>query len=435
MRKILMIALMIFVSTGQVFADQSGHDFSIVEYFASNALIAQNLDTDIPALRSVAVLELEGIGIDQTLTGTLTDRLRTELYETGKYKVMAPQMMNDIFTEQGFQPADSISDEYMVEAGKILDVKQIIGGSISLVDSIYTAFSKIVDTETGEIIKTATYDTQEGLDNLLNVGMQDIAHKLASDDEIPEAPQQAEAKIPVKKPEEPVFVKEDLFATPLTGDIYEFDAKSTKRAFFYSLLVPGAGEYYSGSKIKPIVFFGIEALLWTSYFIYDGKGDGKKDDYREYADEHYYWWDFMQWWNTLDSAAQDTFSHRMPWDYENNCAILDHEYYEDIGKYDQFQIGWDDIGQYQYPPGVQDGETVLSPHREFYLDLRKQANDFYQTANTMIMLSLGNRIISAFDAALTAKKYNKGQKRYSFKLKTKDFGSGNVPILTCTYRF
>jgi len=201
------------------------------------------------------------------------------------------------------------------------------------------------------------------------------------------------------------------------------------------LLVPGAGEYYSGSKIKPIVFLGIEALLWTGYFIYDGKGDGKKDDYREYADEHYYWWDFMQWWNTLDSAAQDTFSHRMPWDYENNCAILDHEYYEDIGKYDQFQIGWDDIGQYQYPPGVQDGETVLSPHREFYLDLRKQANDFYQTANTMIMLSLGNRIISAFDAALTAKKYNKGQKRYSFKLKTKDFGSGNVPILTCTYRF
>jgi len=428
-----MIALLIIIIAGQGFSGQSGNDFSIAEYFASNALIAQNLDAGVPALQAIAVLELEGIGIDQTLTGTLTDRLRTELYETGKYKVMAPQMMNDIFTEQGFGLSDSISDEYMVEAGRILDVKQIIAGSISLVDSIYTAFSKIVDTETGEIIKTAVYDTQEGLDNLLNVGMQDIAHKLASDDEIPEAPQQVEAKIPVKKPEEPVFVKEDLFATPLTGDIYEFEAKSTKRAFFYSLMVPGAGEYYSGSKIKPIVFLGIEALLWTGYFIYDGKGDGKKDDYRAHADTTYYWWDFMQWWNTLDSAAQDTFSHRMPWDDENNRPILNHEYYEDIGKYDQFQLGWIDIDT--YPPGVPNGEAVLSPYRELYLDLRRDANDFYQTANTMIMLSLGNRIISAFDAALTAKKYNKGQKRYSFKLKTKDFGSGNVPILTCTYRF
>lgn len=105
MHKYLMIALMIFAFAGYVFADQSGHDFSIVEYFASNALIAQNLDTDIPALQSIAVMELEGIGIDQTLTGTLTDRLRTELYETGKYKVMAPQMMNDIFTEQGLPDA------------------------------------------------------------------------------------------------------------------------------------------------------------------------------------------------------------------------------------------------------------------------------------------------------------------------------------------
>jgi len=433
MRKYLMLALTIFVFAGQAFAGQSGHDFSIAEYFASHALIAQNLDTDIPALQSVAVLELEGKGIDQTIASTLTDRLRTELYETGKYQVMAPKMMNDIFAELDFQLADSISDEYIIETGKLLDVKQIISGSIILVDSIYTVSSKIINIETGEIIKTAVYDTREGLDNLLNVGMQDIAHKLASDDEIPEAPQQAEAKIPVKKPEESVFVKEDLFAAPMTDDIYEFEPKSTKRAFFYSLMMPGTGEYYSGSRIKPIVFVGIEALLWTGYFIYDGKGDNKTDEYREYADAHYYWWDFMQWWNTLDSAAQDTFSHRMPWDDENNRPILDHEYYEDIGKYDQFQLGWIDIDQ--YPPGVPGGEAVLSPFREAYLDLRREANDFYQTANTMIMLSLGNRIISAFDAALTAKKYNKGQKRYSFKLKTKDFGSGNVPILTCTYRF
>jgi len=86
-----------------------------------------------------------------------------------------------------------------------------------------------------------------------------------------------------------------------------------------------------------------------------------------YAAEHYQWWDFMQWWNTLTPALQDTFSHRMPWNEEDRVPIKNMEYYEYIGVYDQFQIGWDDIDQ--YPPGIPNGVTVMSPHREFYLEL------------------------------------------------------------------
>jgi hypothetical protein len=48
---------------------------------------------------------------------------------------------------------------------------------------------------------------------------------------------------------------------------------------------------------------------------------------------------------------------------------------------------------------------------------------------------LGNRIISAFEAALTAKKYNKGKKRFAFRLKAKKFGEAQVPMLTWNYEF
>jgi hypothetical protein len=216
---------------------------------------------------------------------------------------------------------------------------------------------------------------------------------------------------------------------PLTGDIYEFETKSTRRAFLYSMIIPGAGEYYAGSRIKPVVFLGIEALLWTGYFVYHNKGDDTKKEYKAYADDHYSPYDYMSWWNSLTPAQQDSFSHILPWDDYNNSPIRNHEYYENIGKYNQFQYGWDDINTY---PEV---EGVLSPHRDLYLTLRKKSNDYYQNASTAVMLSLGNRIISAFDAALTVKNYNKGQKRYVIKLKTRDFGNGNVPILTCTYRF
>jgi hypothetical protein len=38
---------------------------------------------------------------------------------------------------------------------------------------------------------------------------------------------------------------------PLMADIYSFNAKSPKRAFFYSLAVPGLGEYYAVRKSNP----------------------------------------------------------------------------------------------------------------------------------------------------------------------------------------
>lgn len=220
---------------------------------------------------------------------------------------------------------------------------------------------------------------------------------------------------------------------PLMGDIYQFETKSTKRAFFYSLLVPGAGQYYAGSRIKPGVFFGVEALLWAAYFVYDGKGDDQKAIYQTFANEHYQWEDFMGWWGSLSEVQQDSFSHRLPWDEARNTVARNHEYYENIGKYDQFQTGWDDIDDYAYPPPY--GDAVIEGHRSEYLGMRKKANDYYQNANTMIMLSLANRIVSAFEAALTAKRFNKGQKRFAFKVKMKNFGNEQIPMVTMNYRF
>lgn len=222
---------------------------------------------------------------------------------------------------------------------------------------------------------------------------------------------------------------------PLMADIYSFNAKSPKRAFFYSLAVPGLGEYYAGSKKKPAVFIGLEALLWTGYGIYTGKGNDMKDQYIQYAREHYKYDVFMTWWSTLDTATQNTYSHRLPWDPQNNNPIFNHEYFENIGKYNEFQVGWDDIGPGFPPPPVPGGKDTTSAHRNQYLTMRRQSNDYYQNASTMVILALGNHILSAFDAALTAKGYNKGQKGFSVMLKSKRIENAQVPFLTWNYRF
>jgi hypothetical protein len=221
---------------------------------------------------------------------------------------------------------------------------------------------------------------------------------------------------------------------PLMADIYSFKAKSPKCAFFYSLAVPGLGQFYAGSKIKPAVFIGLEALLWTSYAIYTGKGNDVKDDYIQFAQEHYNYGEFMAWWLNLNPEIRAVFSHTLPWDDSLNQPIMNHEYYENIGKYNEFQVGWDDIGRAHEPPPV-GTEAYTSPHREEYLNLRRKSNDYYQNASTMVILALGNHILSAFDAALTAKGYNKGQKRFSLELKSKKLDRTQVPFLTWNYQF
>ena len=181
-------------------------------------------------------------------------------------------------------------------------------------------------------------------------------------------------------------------------DVFGYDTKSPTKAFFLSLLVPGLGEYYAKSKYKPYVFFGADILLWTGHIIYHKKGKDGEDDFRAYADLHYDRDVYDEWWESLinnDPDTANTFSHRLP--PEKN-----HEYYENIGKYDQFAIGWEPYDK-----------NFNNPFRLHYMDMRADANSYFDKAKTMMIVSMVNHIVSGFDAAFTAKSYNtRGQSNF-----------------------
>jgi len=169
------------------------------------------------------------------------------------------------------------------------------------------------------------------------------------------------------------------------------DKKSPVNAFLLSLAIPGLGEFYSKSTYKPFIFFGADILMWSGHIAYHSKGKDGEKKYRAYADLHWFRDPFNTWWNTLDSATQAGYSHRLP-------PTNDYEYYENIGKYDQFVWGWDDFAA---------GDPVLTPHREHYLELRKKANDKFDTARAFLVVAMVNHVVSAIDASFTAISYNK----------------------------
>ena len=217
-------------------------------------------------------------------------------------------------------------------------------------------------------------------------------------------------------------------------DVYGFKGKSVKKAFLYSLIVPGSGEFYAGSKIKAAVFLGVDVALWAFYFNYHGKGKDKETEYKGFADGHWVEDEYIQWLMVTygitsdrdpyeDPETGDTvyFSHHLP-DTKTD------QYYEMIGKYEQFSEGWDDYNS----------SAEFSQNREFYLGQRRDSNDLLNKATYSAMFSLGNHILSAFDAALTVKRHNRRGEKFSqveFKMRLVERNQELIPRLSATLRF
>ena len=128
----------------------------------------------------IAVVDLEGKGISGTEASTLSDRLRDELFKTGKFKVMERGMMDQILEEQGFQISGCTSNECMVEIGQLVSVQQIVGGSIGKVGNVFSISARVISVETGEIITVSTYDYMGDIGGLLTQGMRNVAVQLST---------------------------------------------------------------------------------------------------------------------------------------------------------------------------------------------------------------------------------------------------------------
>ena len=96
------------------------------------SLFAQEQKTNI------AVLDLNGTGIKTDDVLFLSNRLRTELFETGKFNVLEREQMNAILGEQRFQQSGCKTVDCAIEIGQLLNVQQMVGGSIGRIENLYS---------------------------------------------------------------------------------------------------------------------------------------------------------------------------------------------------------------------------------------------------------------------------------------------------------
>jgi len=190
----------------------------------------------INAQTPIAVLDFLSNGLSENETKALTDRFRNELFQYKNFDIMERGYMEEILDEQGFQLSGCTSDECVIEAGKLIGVEQMVGGSISRVGETYTIAARIISVETGKITNTATYDYTGEIDMLLKEGMKQVASELSY--EKPAEKKFGYLTINSKTPETKIYINDrytttnSIRAKQLQVDDYKISLQSK---YYFSL--------------------------------------------------------------------------------------------------------------------------------------------------------------------------------------------------------
>lgn len=218
--------------------------------------------------------------------------------------------------------------------------------------------------------------------------------------------------------------------------------KSPWLAGAMSLAVPGTGEFYTESYWKSGLFFTLEVTGWILAYSYEKKGDRQTKLFEGVANDHWSVVRYARWlvahrgasisidpdeslppwrrvdWAQLNAAERQAgrgFSHTLP-------PHGDQQYYELIGKYNQYSPGWDDYA-------AEENFEEISRRFLEYSRMRGKANDFYNVSSTVLSLIVVNHVLSAVDAYFTAIGYNNSiRAEVRMNIRETPFGAITEPV-------
>ena len=401
--------------------------------------------------KTVAVLDFDANNVSKSDVRAFSDRLREELFKTNKYKVLERSLMEEIMKEQKFQLSGCVSNECIVEVGQLTGVEAMVGGSVSKVGSVFTVSSRIIDVESGEITNMSSYDHVGDIGELLTNGIKIVAIELSSGKTSDKYDGRFESKTNIKFDEiNPVYPARSLVRSLVIPGWGQF--------------------YNKSSWWKPVLFAGVEIAGIAGWQEWKKKAENLRLDYESYADSHWNIYDWIVNTNQLQEILLDTLvnmgydwapdvkiigTHHLDVVYDNqiflsdclydvywseegsesDCilpntpeemdedlynsayiptlinngevtVIKDRDYYENIGKYDQFAGGWDGILDNYIIQFKDVGDTteiiITSPIKNNYLSQREKSNDYLNMASYAVSAIMFNHILSAFEAVWTS---------------------------------
>ena len=152
------------------------------------------------------------------------------------------------------------------------------------------------------------------------------------------------------------------------------------KAFFLSFILPGAGEYYAGSKKWATVFAVSELTLWTTFTAFRIYGNGKRDDSRLFASAH----------AGVNPAGKD------------NQYFIDIENFMSIVDYNDFKLQQRDLDALYPEDATYSWQWDSESSRAKYESMRVSKDRAYNRSTIVIAAVVLNHLISGVDAIRVA---------------------------------
>lgn len=170
-------------------------------------------------------------------------------------------------------------------------------------------------------------------------------------------------------------------------------SKSPNRAFLSSLIIPGSGQLYLGSK-RGYVYIAVEVGMLAVYFVTRRDAENTREQYREHVRNHVAFdgpggfdsWDpvedyehatlFDNWHNVYTERNGEPLDRVGAWYWRDRQAFKDE----------------DREGQHD------------SPERLKARQWRDEANDKFERARTFLGIAILNHVVSAVEARISAKR-------------------------------
>jgi hypothetical protein len=181
-----------------------------------------------------------------------------------------------------------------------------------------------------------------------------------------------------------------------------------------SLILPGAGEVSMGYK-RGFILMAADIASWIGVKHYHDLGGDKRDEYMAYAEQH---WSEAKLAGAFDPFYEDEYIAGVGQEYFPDVStytelplwvsrdVDEREYFENLGKWDQFIFGWDDFRRAEDIPGytptgtIQDlKQPAASYHREAYRAMRIDSNDQFTKRDRLLYLNIGLRVLSVLQVA------------------------------------
>jgi len=444
--------------------------------YGNNIFDKEKINNTKDELKTIAILNFQSKGVSEEEAATLTHRFSTEVFRTNAVRLVERELMVEILKEQGFQQSGCVSNECVVEIGALLGVQQMISGSIGRVGDTYTIDIELISVQTGEIINSHNLKYKGQIDGLIieiEILVWEFFNLKTPEKLIKERNKQSK----ISKEIDTIIFKDRV-------EFQSFNGKPLLR----SLVLPGWGQMYNKSpRWKTALFAGIEVVGIVGIVQLNKKAENLRIEFESFADEH---WDFTRWvsntpltksqwlnnlnipdiwnYNEGDTTMYDVIidgTHQLDILYngqikssdcfnddntDNNCIELDQmqvirdlHFYENIGKYDQFVGGWDDLVDATNDSSIwwikekhtEDGTEILlmTKNKEKYLDMRYKSNTYLKMATYAVSAVMFNHVISALEAVWTSHSDARKKKIYEtsiglFYNKNTQYGIGGLSL-------